>query len=423
MGKIRSLYVRPLYSSDVAFDTPGVLELRSAKVGDPVNAFDFQAAVASRLTAATTSDNVTILVGTGALASLRTRIAAAALDQMVAKRQLSYLNRYKHKADILGAYNAVYTAGAAGKVGRLNRLTLLEQQRAAAVDTAFTSGNLSGVITSADTSMVNYGGAQTANTFINGLGMRQPTHTVTVTGPPNATNTVNDTDSLPLKWTGSVWTPVQETQPNYNSQKTETTLPTQTVTTKFTDLRDLAAENQMRTETTQLDLQDQLLSQSVVNAQVPDLGDILDGELQVIDGEVRKAQLAFAFLYLTAPIAGVVTAVFKDVGELVAVGEPVMRIEGQDDILLVGLIQYRAPLTIGTPVTVTATEVFEDGGKASLAGRVVAVRGHDANNDEWDVMIQARNTGTPVTMPDATVRNVVFPLNYHFDRETTTVTI
>jgi biotin carboxyl carrier protein len=423
MGKIRSLYVRPLRSCDLSFDMAGVLEARAAKIGDVVPAFDLQNVVLNHLDPTVGSASIRALFAGSPLATLRTPIAAASLDQVVTRRLLSYLNRYKHKADIVAAYNSIYSAAADGKMSRLGRLSQLEQQRATGVDAAFTAANLAGVVTQADTSVVTYGGNQTSNTYINGLGMRQPTHKVTVQGPPNATNTIDDTDSIPIKYVGPGWQPVQETQPNYNSQKTETVLPTQTARTKFTDLRDLALENKMRTETTQLNLQDQTITQAIVNAQVPDLGSILDAELSAIDGEVRKAQIAYALLYLTAPISGRVTAVFKEVGESVAVGEPVMRVEAQDDILLVGLVQYRAPLIVGTPVTVLAKEVFEDGGRATIQGNVVAVRGHDANNDEWDVMISARNTGTPVTMPDGTVRNIVLPLNYHFDRETTEVRI
>jgi hypothetical protein len=291
---------------------------------------------------------------------------------------------------------------------------------------------MTGVITQADTSVVSYSGNQTSNVYINSLGMRQPQHMVTVSGQVSSTNTINDTDSIPIQYTGPAnppsynaanWVPVYASTPTYNSQKTDTSLPTQTVKTKFTDYRDLSTENKMQTANTLLSIQDQLLAQTVANAQVPDLGSILDGELQTIDYELRKAQIAFALLYLTPPIAGRVTAIFKGVGESVAVGEPVMRVEGEDQVFLVGLVQYRSPLTVGMKATVVATEVFEEGGKATIQGTVVAVRGHDSNNDEWDVMISAANTGTQVTLPNGTKQNVIFPLNYQFDRETTTITI
>jgi multidrug efflux pump subunit AcrA (membrane-fusion protein) len=423
MGKIRSLYVRPLRSSDLSFDSPGIIESRSAKVGDIIASVDLQATVLNQLTSASDSTQIRTLLGASPLANIRTASAAASLDQIVIRRTLSFLNRYKHKADIVAAYNAIYNGTADGKISRINRLVQLEQQRAGGVDTAYTTNNMTGVITQADTSLVTYGGNQTSNTYINSLGMRQPVHKVTVTGPVNSTNTIDDTDSVPIKFVGNGWQQIQETQPTYNSQKTDTSLPNQAVRTKFTDLRDLSLENKMRTETTQLNFQDQLIAQTVVNAQVPDLADILDNELKAIDIEVRKAQIAFAYLFLTSPIAGRVTAIFKDVGESVGIGEPVMRIEGQDEILLVGLVQYRAPLLINTSVKITAKEVFEDGGQATIQGNIVAIRGHDANNDEWDVMILAQNTGTNVTMPHGPPRSVVFPLNYHFDRETTDITI
>jgi hypothetical protein len=284
---------------------------------------------------------------------------------------------------------------------------------------------MTGVITQADTSEVSYGSNQTSNVFINSLGMRQKAHTVTITPPAGANNGIPDVDSVPIMWTaGGTWQYVEGVQPSYNSQHTETSIPTQTVRTKFTDLRSLATENKMQSVNSQLNLQDQVLVQTIANAQVPDLGSILDNELAVLDADLRKAQIAFALLFLTPPISGRITAIFKDVGESVAVGEPVMRIEGEDDILLVGVIQYRSAVTVGTSVTITAGEIFEGGGTATIPSRVVAVRGHDANNDEWDVMLAASNRGMNVTMPAGpAIPNVVLPLNYHFDREATTFTI
>ena len=128
MGKIRSLYVRPVQSCDLCFSVSGILQERTKSLGDWVEAFDFQFSVISRLTVGATSDTIRDLAGSDALASLRSAAAASALDQRVIGRQVSYLKLYKNQTVIVDAYNAVYQ-GPDSKLGRIARLMDTERDR------------------------------------------------------------------------------------------------------------------------------------------------------------------------------------------------------------------------------------------------------------------------------------------------------
>ena len=149
-----------------------------------------------------------------------------------------------------------------------------------------------------------------------------------------------------------------------------------------------------------LGLQSQLLNEAAAQAMQSDLPEILSFQLKVIDLDVRLAQIAYAQLYLTTPIRGWVTAVFKEVGESVAAGEAVMRIECPDEVLLVGLVRHKDPLQIKMNVQVVVHEVYETGGEAILSGQLVAVRGHDSSNDEWEIVVRARNKNITIAWPD-----------------------
>jgi hypothetical protein len=51
----------------------------------------------------------------------------------------------------------------------------------------------------------------------------------------------------------------------------------------------------------------------------------------------------------------------------------------------------------------------------TIKGAVVAIRGHDSDDEEWDVIIRCPNL-------DA-ANNPIFPLNYNFDFDDTTIDI
>jgi hypothetical protein len=93
----------------------------------------------------------------------------------------------------------------------------------------------------------------------------------------------------------------------------------------------------------------------------------------------------------------------------VRAGEPVLRVETDEPVYLVGTVKYRGMLRIGSKLKVTST-LFEAAGAADteVSGEVVAVRGHDSVSEQWDLLVVCSNrtaAGDPI-----------LPLNYNFAR-------
>ena len=165
----------------------------------------------------------------------------------------------------------------------------------------------------------------------------------------------------------------------------------------------------------QIELMQQELKDLFYAFQVDDLGSIWDNELDELDQEVRKYQIALIRTFLLPPFKGVVTAVYKDVGESVEAGEPVLRIEDDEDLLLVGLINHRGSLRIGDKATIKTNDLFESGEELEFDNfEVVSIRGHDSDNDVWDVILQGKN-------PQDDSGRTILPINYQFDKDNVTV--
>ena len=138
-------------------------------------------------------------------------------------------------------------------------------------------------------------------------------------------------------------------------------------------------------------------------------------DLRALDQEIRVLQSNYAHTYLVPPIGGIVTSVYKDIGESVEPGEPILRVENDAYVLLVGIIQVRSAIWPGVKITLTAKDIFETGSTKKVTATIVSVRGHDADNDEWEIVAEAKNpyvTGKPT-----------LPLNYHFDTDTTDIKV
>jgi len=113
-----------------------------------------------------------------------------------------------------------------------------------------------------------------------------------------------------------------------------------------------------------------------------------------------------------SPISGTVTGVYKNIGDSVRAGEPVLRVENDATILLVAIADFRGRIAIGSNVTV-ATPLFDAPPPKKILGKVVAVRGH-GEDERWEIIVKCNNidNGKPI-----------FPLGYHFDFDNTTMSI
>ena len=177
-----------------------------------------------------------------------------------------------------------------------------------------------------------------------------------------------------------------------------------------------AIDNNIRYHEKMLRVENDSLNARLFASRVANLDTILANELKLVDAEVAKCQMAYISTFLVSPIAGVVTAVFKEFGECVVAGEPVLRVEDDTELLLTGRIQFRGILTIGLPATLHVIDLGESGVNVDVTGMtLVSIRGHDSEDDEWEVIFR-------VTNPLDKAGKKTFPLNYSFDKVRTTVT-
>lgn len=139
-------------------------------------------------------------------------------------------------------------------------------------------------------------------------------------------------------------------------------------------------------------------------------------ELTAIDQQIRKLQVAYIDTMLVPPFTGIVTGVFRNTGDFVSAGQPVVRVEADEQVYLVGTIKCRDMVRLNNKVSVTTTLFDAPGGQPTkIEGVVSSVRGHDSVDEQWDVLILCANrtaTGEPI-----------LPLNYNFDFDSTTITI
>ena len=85
-----------------------------------------------------------------------------------------------------------------------------------------------------------------------------------------------------------------------------------------------------------------------------------------------------------------------------------------------GVVNHRSPLFVGMDVTLRIANPFENQGAVppiEMRGKLVAVRGHSSDNDEWEIVVRADNS----VLGDPHARRL--PLNYSVQREDIEVTI
>jgi biotin carboxyl carrier protein len=131
--------------------------------------------------------------------------------------------------------------------------------------------------------------------------------------------------------------------------------------------------------------------------------------------DVRKIQLSYIDTFLVAPFDGVITAVFRNVGDFVTAGQPVLRLENDQTVYLVGQIKCRGLIRLGDPAHISTTLFGIPGeAEAEIDGTVCAIRGHEPIDEQWNVVIRCNNE-----TPDGRA----LPLNYNFDFDNTQISL
>jgi len=163
-----------------------------------------------------------------------------------------------------------------------------------------------------------------------------------------------------------------------------------------------------------ISLIDERFGQFMAGQNLPFLEEVFLNELNSIDSDVYRSQIAYLNTILMSPISGTVTGIYKNPGDAVRPGEPVIRVENSDIVYLVAALVFRGPISIGSSGTVTTALFDSSGSPTTISGSVVSVRGQQ-EDDHWEVVIKCNNldgNGKPI-----------LPLNYQFDYDDTTVSI
>ena len=358
------------------------------------------------------------------LFALRAESAKAGLDKAIAARENAFYQKYKNQSAIIQQMQTIYAAGPGtdSKPARLSALQTISQSQRDDLAAAYVADGRNVVVktTSNDlTSTANNTGtsATTSSGTVNGSSTNKGTQTsnnsADSSGQSGTTANKSHTDGK-----GSVTSDGSGTDTQTSTGTTQATnsgTVTQTQSTKNTDYayRHPIKENEAQYQRAQVSLLDEQFSQFMFGQNLPVLDRVFANELRAIDLDVKRLQIAYLNMILMSPIDGVVTGVFKNLGDCVRVGEPVVRVENSSEIFLVGTLIFRGLLSIGSKVSVT-TSIFDSPTSVTVSGTVVSVRGHDSKDDEWNVLVRCSNPGAG---------GVTLPINYNFDYDDTTVTI
>jgi hypothetical protein len=458
-GRITTLLARPSQCAHLSFDADGIIGTSSAQLGAAATAFDFRGFYANlRRTVAGNSarlqyDSAGIVgdpsVVASSLMTLRAEPKKAHVDRAVASRESAFYRKYNNQAAIIAQMNLFYSSANAGsKPAMLAQLSTLSQNQANLLNTAYAADGRTGVVkwtsstlnsvtnTTGNSASETSGGSSSSSSGWVNLNGDSGTEGTTFTGSSNPSaynygNTASNSFSTNA---------AANSQQNWGTGDTTSVgqlLQAQSVINTDYGYRVPSIESAAQDLRAQISLMDERFAQFMFGQDLPQLNTVFANELLSIDLDVKKLQVAFLDTILMSPIAGIVTQIHRYPGDWVKAGEPVIRIENDQSVFLVGSLIYRDAISVGANATVTTALFGQSAAAVSISGQVLAARGtctddarhrrslccfQKAKNNQfrgrgraWDVVIQCSNTDVH--------GNKILPLNYHFDLDDTTVEI
>jgi hypothetical protein len=438
-AKIISLQARPTQTTILCFDVDGILATLTAQLGDQATAFDFNGFYSTLNGAPTVSgdasrlqydpDTIASGVASSSLASLRSEMRRVALANAISARQNAYFSKYQNINAIVSKITGWYSPSVTdSKPKRLAKLSQLSDDQATTLKTSYTNDNRLGVVKQTKSTLQSKTQSTAYGTERESGSQAGSSDQVSL-----AASDVAQPHALPaLPASGQIagWnfrgggdlveTMVEGREAGTSSSSGTTTnagsaAETQTIANTDYGYRIPYIESQAQNERAQISLIDQQFAQFMYSQPLPNLTTVFKNELSTIDGEVIKLQVAFLNCILMSPFTGTVTGIYKNAGDCVRAGEPVIRVENNSSVYLVATLVYRGRIAKGANVTVQ-TSLFDDTGEpTAVTGTVVAARGHTPDDDSWDVVILCNNVDGS--------GNEILPLNYSFDFDDTVVTI
>jgi biotin carboxyl carrier protein len=422
-AKVVSLSARPSQASHLCFEVDGILGALSTILGANVSAFDFTGFYATLASHPTKTGDLSRLlydaaqmqtfVSQSTLAALRSEPRKAVLDKAVNARQNAYFAKYGSATAIITQMNKFYsTSSTLSKPNRLAKLSDLANEQANKLNAAY-QPDRTGVVkttTSVLNSTTTGGGSKVdEDSVMESLNTNVKVGTAISPPPAGA--------QQPLLFTGGA-NPnetLQEATSGETITNTGEIKQSQTITNTDYGYRTPYIESQAQNERAQISLIDQQFAQFMYRQNLPNLKVVFENELSSIDKDVYRLQVAYLNTILMSPISGTVTGIYKNPGDAVKAGEPVIRVENNELIFLVATLIYSGPIATGYTVTVSTTLFGQQTAPTTISGTVVAVRGR-REEGQWEVVVECANFTTDPSIP-------ILPLGYHFDYDDTTVSI
>jgi hypothetical protein len=463
-AKVVSLRVRAAQVANLCFAVDGILGEMDVQLGATVNSFDFATFYGNLGTVASTPNDNSLLQFNSAniytsvsgyrLAALRAEPVKATLDSAILSRQNAFYKKYIDISGISTQMQAYSNVAVSGNVtsnlqtlaaqnnnqwGQLSAVYNAETPpRTGVVKTTSSELQASdpppgpGTVTTTTTIATDLTTTQLANPYPNTTGVSlvpasnsygySDQYTLDPTLPPGSGNTpflVSQTFTFPppTKTANTL-----NSLPSANQTQSVTTTTGQTTLNTDYGYRVPYVEGFAQFLRASISLTNQQYNQYLFGVQVPNVTTILTNELALLDLGVKRLQVAYLDTMLMSPISGQITGLFKNVGDRVKAGEPVLRVEGTNpnngmSFVLVGTLSCSEPITVGASVTVTTT-MWGNSGVATpnpylitFSGNVLAARGHGEQENLWNVVVAFYNVPTPP------------PPNYTFDIDDTSVSI
>ena len=401
LAKAINLHIRASQSAQLCFEVSGILGELNVELGSPVTAFDYPAFHALLGSIPTVPGHparmifdfleIQAAVKPSTLASLRAEAAKSSLNKAINGRANAFYAKYADAPAVIKKMRSFYSPNLSGsKPNRLDVLASFSQQQMEQLRDAYIADNRTGVVRNTGSAIASH----------------------TVTNSDVETSSFNRNPGIVSEPAEGV---VSSTKHKADlAQGKDIADQTETVTNTDYGYRTPFLDNLAQYERAQISLIDEQFAQFMASQSLPYLEAIFRNELQSIDGDVFRAQIAYLATILLSPIGGTVTGLYKYPGEAIKAGEPVLRVENEAEILIVARLSYRGAIAAGATMTVE-TRLFDVAGPAtSISGPIVSVRGLEAD-ELWEVVAKCPNLDGGGA--------AIFPFGYHFDYDNTSVTI
>jgi hypothetical protein len=421
-----AMSVRPSLAATLCFETSGILGAMFAQLGQAVSTFDVPAFSSNGLGAFPTtagdasrllydSQQIDTYVQPSVLASLRAEPRKLALNKAINARQNAYYAKYMNAPAIIAQINQLYSPSVANsKMQRLTGLSGLAQQQSDALYAAYTTDSRTGVVkvtqsTLSSTTTTTGSTNESGQSVSQAVGDQIPPG-VLIQLPPGGNPVTN------FGFTGGnlMTEDDQDSTSGSISNSQATASQSQYISNTDYGYRVPAIESVAQNERAQISLNDEWFKQFMATQNLPNLAQVYANELNSIDSDVCRLQVDYLNTILLPSIPGMITGIYKSVGEWVRAGEPVIRIENAAQIYIVATLQYDGAIAIYGTVTIATQRLEIAGTPTTLTGIVVQARG-GADDNQWELVLACGNLDSSGAQ--------IFPSGYVFAADATTVTV